>query len=55
VIKEKTRQKDVAVRKEKTGSDKATHLRRRAEALLEGKPESMEEKKKTSGRGRGFV
>jgi len=31
------------VRKEKTGSDKATQLRRRAEALLDGKPEAMEE------------
>lgn len=40
--KEKTRQKDVAVRKEKTGSDKPTQLRRRAEKLLDGNPEAME-------------
>jgi len=43
VRKEETRQKDVAVRKEKTGSDKPTQLRRRAEKLLDGNPEAMEE------------
>jgi PAS domain S-box-containing protein len=43
VRSEKTRQKDGAVRKGKMRSDKATQLRRRAEKLLDGNPEALEE------------